>query len=290
MKNLQAFKRWCARWRTTRVLYLLVARYFRDGVGKTAAMLAYNLLFSFFPLLLFLSMVLGWLNISYDAVTQRLDGILPDAVVQIAAGFTEHLAEVPVGTGLATFSIVFTLYFPVRAVTVLIGALQSAGGMRMTQVWWKRWLTGALFTVLLALALFAALGTVVFSSRALLWISDNLVPISDTFITLWDSLRFIVLGALLWLTVTVLYRLSTPRHVALRRLMPGAFAATGGWVLLSVAFSYYVANMGNYSAVYGSIGAIIILMVWLFLSAVVIIMGDELNCVLIESRTNLRLE
>lgn len=290
MKNLQAFKRWCARWRTTRVLYLLVARYFRDGVGKTAAMLAYNLLFSFFPLLLFLSMVLGWLNISYDAVTQRLDGILPDAVVQIAAGFTEHLAEVPVGTGLATFSIVFTLYFPVRAVTVLIGALQSAGGMRMTQVWWKRWLTGALFTVLLALALFAALGTVVFSSRALLWISDNLVPISDTFITLWDSLRFIVLGALLWLTVTVLYRLSTPRHVTLRRLMPGAFAATGGWVLLSVVFSYYVANMGNYSAVYGSIGAIIILMVWLFLSAVVIIMGDELNCVLIESRTNLTLE
>jgi membrane protein len=72
--------------------------------------------------------------------------------------------------------------------------------------------------------------------------------------------------------------------------MPGALAATGGWVLLSVAFSYYVANMGNYSAVYGSIGAIIILMVWLFLSAVVIIMGDELNCVLIESRTNITLE
>lgn len=290
MKKLQRLRHFLARRRITRVLYLLIARYFRDGVGKTAAMLAYNLLFSFFPLLLVLSMMLGWLDISPDAVSQRLGGLLPDPVVQIAGAFTAHLAEVPVGTGLATFSIVFTVYFPVRAVTVLIGALQTAGGVRMQQVWWKRWLTGALFTLLLAAALFAALVAVVFSSRALLWISDNLVPISDTFIALWNSLRFIVLGVLLWLTVTVLYRLSTPRHVALRRLMPGALAATCGWVLLSVAFSYYVSNMGRYSAVYGSIGAVIVMMVWLFLSAVVIIMGDELNCVLIESRTNLTLE
>ena len=290
MKKTEALRRLMARRRTTRVLYLLVARYFRDGVGKTAAMLAYNLLFSFFPLLLLLSMMLGWLDISPDAVTQRLSGLLPDPVVQIAAAFTAHLAEVPVGTGLATFSVVFTVYFPVRAVTVLIGALQTAGGVRMQQEWWRRWLAGALFTLLLAVALFAALAAAVFSTRALLWVSQHLAPISDTFITLWDSLRFIVLGVLLWFTVTVLYRLSTPRHITLRRLMPGALAATGGWVLLSVAFSSYVANMGNYSAVYGSIGAIIILMVWLFLSAVVIIMGDELNCVLIESRTNITLE
>ena len=80
--------------------------------------------------------------------------------------------------------------------------------------------------------------------------------------------------------LALLYYLVPNSHYRFPDILPGTLSALVSWLLFSIGFAYYVENMANYSVLYGSIGAVIVLLLWLYLSATVLIMGAELNCVL----------
>jgi membrane protein len=85
----------------------------------------------------------------------------------------------------------------------------------------------------------------------------------------------------------MVYRYTPSKRLNWKEVLPGALFSTLGWILTSIGFSYYVNNFGNYSKVYGSIGAVIALMSWLFISSVIILMGGELNATLAYRELNL---
>ena len=101
--------------------------------------------------------------------------------------------------------------------------------------------------------------------------------LSDQFISVWITLRWLVSSVIIFVIFVGLYWLAPSKKITCRSTIPGAAFATIGWILTSWAFSFYVSNFGNYSATYGSIGAIIVLMVWFYISGIIIIISGEVN-------------
>lgn len=105
----------------------------------------------------------------------------------------------------------------------------------------------------------------------------SFMGLSDDFINLWNTLRWVISSVIFFIVLIVLYRLAPSKKVYFKHIYVGAIFATVGWQLTSLAFSYYVSTLGNYSATYGSLGGVIILMIWFYLSGIIIIIGCEIN-------------
>ena len=140
-----------------------------------------------------------------------------------------------------------------------------------------------LYTVflLVTIALTLALVTV---GRQVLEFAGRFVVVPRAFIDLWSDMRFLVLGGVMFAAVGLLYAAAQDSRQPARNVVPGAIIALIGWMVVSAAFSFYVENFANYSVIYGTLGTVIVLMMWLNLSAVMLIMGAEVNGALLAMR------
>lgn len=104
--------------------------------------------------------------------------------------------------------------------------------------------------------------------------------ISDFFVNLWIYMRWVIVFSILFITIALLYTFVPYNNLGFKEAIPGTIFSTLSWSLVSYGFAIYVNNFGNYSAVYGSLGAIIILMIWLYITGIILIVGGELNHIL----------
>ena len=112
--------------------------------------------------------------------------------------------------------------------------------------------------------------------RALHFLS-HLLPLSETFISVWGYLRFVILALVMAISLGLLYQLALGQRRPLREVLPGVGSSLAAWMLLSMAFSYYVENVAQYARLYGSIATIVVVLLWLYMSGQVLIMGAEYN-------------
>ena len=108
------------------------------------------------------------------------------------------------------------------------------------------------------------------------WIG-TIIPIPLEVIGLWSILRFVILGGMMIFNLGTLYYFAPAIKITIKSVVPGALSALIFWMVYSIGFSFYVENMGNYSGLYGSIGAIIVLLIWLYFTSVTLILGAEFN-------------
>lgn len=134
------------------------------------------------------------------------------------------------------------------------------------------------FTVMLIAVLVVALVLPVFGQQigALVF---SYLGLEEGFMILWGSLRWVVPPVLIFFVFSLIYWLVPNLRVEFKSVILGALFATVGWIVTSLGFSYYVSNFGSYSSTYGSIGAIIVLMMWLYFSAIILMLGGQLNAV-----------
>lgn len=262
----------------------LVGRYFAHDVGRQSAALAYYLLFTIFPLLIFLSSLLGLLKLDIGAVMRTLQPLLPESVVELLEVYLLYVTETSSRTML-WFGLVFTIYFPTRAADCLARAVRRAYDLPPpgNSVLY----TGKvlLYTVFLLIAGIVTLFLATVGQRVLAFVGQVTgLNIPDRFIIGWSGIRFLVMGVVAFGAVGLLYAASQDRRQLWVEIIPGTLCAVVGWMLLSAAYSFYVENFGNYSVIYGTLGAVIVLMIWLSLTATVLILGAEVNGVLGDMR------
>jgi len=258
---------------------LLVRRYFDHRVGHNSAALTYYLIFALFPLLSFLSNLVGVFALDVEGFLLSFSGIIPNAVLDIAQQYLRHVSENS-NRALLVFSLVFSVYFPFRAANALLFSVRKAYGMEKPERFLLYQLKVLVFTAALLLLIPLSLVLALVGERVLVFVS-SFIYLSDRFITLWGDLRFLVLGGIVFFIVAVLYAFGQGRR-SLRHIWPGVLLALTLWMALSLLFSLYVENIGRYSLLYGSIGAIIVLLLWLYLTATLLIMGAEFNSVLLQ--------
>lgn len=260
----------------------LVNRYFSHDVGRDSAALTYYLLFAIFPLLIFISTLLGLLELDVAYITSVLEPLLPADVVDVVRSYLEYVSANQ-SRQLLWFSLIFSIWFPMRASGCLMHSLRKAFGRSAPESLWRSQLRILLFTVWLIVVIAVTLVLVVVG-RSVLEFVGRFITITDSFITAWSSLRFVLLAVVMTITLVILYMLSQGQRRPLREVLPGVGGSLAAWMVLSMAFSYYVEHLGRYSVLYGSIATVIVVLLWLYMSGQILILGAEFAAALLEKR------
>lgn len=262
------------------VMRNMFGRYFTDNVGQSAAELAYYLMFSLFPLMIFLNAALSTLNLSPEAILDKLDIVLPQEIIDL---FTEYMSYIGNQNSnvLLYAGLVLTVFMLFRAVNSLTGSVLSVYRMRHSGA--LHYLGVLAFCLLLMVAVFVFLFVMIISGNLLSDLGKYLY-IPPLFLQIWDMLRLFLVPLCMLLMLSAFYYMVGRGQYRLRESLPGAVFALTFWITATLGFSMYVANMGGYSLLYGSLSTIMVLMFWLWLTGAILIMGGVFNHVLVTER------
>lgn len=272
--------------RTARGIYLMVRRYLSHGVGIQSAALAFYLLFTMFPLLIFFSALLGLLRLDQVSVLAGLSRFLPVEVVDFIGMYLEYVGRSS-SVRLLLFGLFFSLYFPMRAANTLMRAVRTAYHLGPPTAPVRHVLKTLLYTVFLIVTIVLVLILLTVGEWMLTYAVERF-GLPEELAELWQRLRFPTMVVLMYFALYLLYFMSQDSRQPLRNIGPGVLFAMVGWIVVSLCYSYYVENIASYSLFYGSVGTAIVLLMWLYLTATVLIMGGELNGTLISLRRERR--
>lgn len=259
------------------MLRALVRRYFRHGVGRNSAALTYYLVFAAFPFLVFLRSLMSVLGTEPESVLQTLGQFLPEEVQRLAGSYLDYVAVSGSGR-LLWVSLIFSVWFPMRATGCLLFAVRRAFGAPAPRQTLKEQGRTLLFTVWLVVTLGAAMVLITVGRRALAFLTRRgILPVEVAGV--WNALRFGLLGLVLLCALAVLYMLALGERKPLREVAPGVVTSLAAWLGISAVFSVYVEHIADYTRLYGSITTVVVTLLWLYISAAVLIMGAELNAV-----------
>ena len=268
--------------RFLRFCVLMVHRYNKHNVAVQSAALAFYLLFMIFPFLIFISALLGLLDLNISGVMAFLADFLPEEVVELAEMYLTYVSDNP-SPQLMVFGLVFSIYFPMRAANSLMGAVRTAYHLGPPKGVFTQWVKVLIYTVTLIVTIALTLALMTFGERAL-WYAVEHFRLPEFLAELWVTLRFPVAGFMSFLALFLLYALSQDSLQPLKNIWPGTLFSLAAWMALSWLYSYYANHFSHYSVLYGSIGAVIVVLIWLNLTAVTLILGAEVNGVLISMR------
>ncbi|MCZ8521092.1 MULTISPECIES: YihY/virulence factor BrkB family protein [Paenibacillus] len=258
-----------------------------DALGLSAQC-AYYFLLSLFPFLLFLMSLLGFMPVTSQDVLSLIKEYIPSGA---ASGMEAQLREVlDTKRGVTlSFGLLFSLVTASAAMDAIVLAVNKAYGLAARKSYIRSRLLAVALTAAMLVVVCSALLLSVFGHVIGDWMTAHTV-ISLGHIELWNVLRWVINFAILLLVFTGIYYVAPNTCLHCKDVIPGALIAAAGWQLTSLGFSYYVSNWGNYSSTYGSLGGVIVLMTWFYLSAFIIIVGGEINAMayLFKKRLSLR--
>lgn len=246
-------------------------------VAGLSAQLGFFFLLSLFPFLIFLITLLGYLPIDEALVLEFLAAYAPKEIIDLMNTNISQLVNQQ-NTGLLSVGIIGTLWSASNGVNAITRALNQAYDVTAK----RSFLISRLIAIALTIGMFGvisiALALPVFGKSIGVYIF-SLFGLSDNFLNIWNTLRWVISSFILFVVLLVLYKLAPHTQVPMKYILWGTLFATVGWQLVSLAFSYYVSTLGNYSATYGSLGTVIILMIWFYISGMIIITGGVINAV-----------
>ncbi|MCC6533619.1 MAG: YihY/virulence factor BrkB family protein [Burkholderiales bacterium] len=248
-----------------------------------AAALAYRLLFSLFPFLVFLTTLLGFLGVPqlFDWMREQAAYVLPGEAMALVDTIVTEL-QTPQG-GFMSVAVALALWSASAAVLGTMDALNVVFAVKERRPGWKRVAVSLLYTLALALMLVLAAFMMITGPQLLTWLT-HYVRLDAYFIALWTWIRWPIVFVLLILVVSAVYYAAPNVRQPFRLVTPGAVLAVTIWVAASIGFGSYVQNFASYNTTYGSLGAVIVLLFYFFLSAAVMLFGAEVNAVLARSR------
>lgn len=261
-----------------KVILLTIQGYFDNKVGRNAAAMTYYLLFAMFPFFIFVTSLLGLLHLPTLTLDGQITRFLPEDVVAFLNLAIEYITKSS-NNALLTFGLVFSVWFPLRAVSNLMEAINDIYGEERSG---SHSIRTAILTALTIVLIPATIFLLLLGERVLGFVGEY-IPISAEFITGWSRMRFVPMAAALLFMLSAVYFFSPSKIQKVRYILPGAVLSMVVWILFSLIFSYYVDHMGRYSIIYGSIGVIIALLVWMDWSMITMLMGAVFNVALKET-------
>ncbi|HEX7043945.1 MAG TPA: YihY/virulence factor BrkB family protein [Burkholderiales bacterium] len=242
-----------------------------------AAQLAYYFLFALFPFFVFLAALLAYVpvpNLMDEIMSVVQEFLAEEAAAMIRQNVTDLITK-PRG-GLLSFSILFALFLASSAVAAIGEALNHAYGVRESRPLWRVRGTAMVLTVVLAGLAIASTALLIFGPEVGGWLAGRL-GVGEQFRAVWPFIRWPIVVFLLMLNAALIYYFTPDVEQEWRWITPGSVLAILAWIAVSLGFRYYVDNFGKYNATYGSIGAIIVLLTWLYLSGLMLLVGGEIN-------------
>jgi membrane protein len=251
--------------------------FFEDNCLGMAAQLAYYFFFALFPALLMLIAIASYFP--YQQLVNDLFGVaggfVPPEAIRI---ITDQLAKIASGEqgGLFTLGFLTTLWSSSAAMTAIIDTLNSAYDIQEGRPWWKVRLIAIGLTVGVALFILVSFGLVLAGPTLAERLADRFY-LGAAFEWTWKIAQWPVIFALVAAAIALVYYFAPDAEQDWVWLTPGSIFATTLWLLASLGFKYYVSNLTDYTETYGALGGVMVLMLWFYISGLVILIGAEMN-------------
>jgi membrane protein len=256
------------------------ARAMKRRLMGLSAEMAYNAMLALFPAILAVLTAIGLfeesLQSTFRELASQLSEVAPDEALQLIRDFTKSI-NLTKNRGLFSLSFVVAIWAASGALSAAMNALDQIHEIPTEEArpFWKAKLISLGLTIGSILLLVIASFLVFISD----WVVRMVVHQSglSALLTLWRLLSWPLALGIVATAFGYIYRFGPSRWNQGTPIMPGAFLAAISWAILSALFRLYVANFGNYNKVYGAVGAVIVLMLWLYMTSLVLLLGDQLN-------------
>lgn len=258
----------------------LVQSIIRDDFANAAGEMAYMTALGIFPFMLFLMAVFGWLGKTFfiNKIIFGLSTFAPQSVIDLINGVLEEVVLFKSGTLMAVVGFFVTMFLTSNAIAVIIKGLNRANNIQENRSFVKVRCLSMLMVFVNTFFLFISINLIVLGKVILSFIGNYLsIPteIIDTILLL----RWPVAFLMLFLLASINYYVLPARDFSAKRksVIPGALFFCMFWLIGSWAFSLYVNALGTYNKVYGTIGIFAILMIWLYYSSIILLIGGQVN-------------
>jgi membrane protein len=252
-----------------------------DNVFNGAAALGFYLTLALFPALILIMTIIPYLPIERvdEAIMDMLGQALPAEAHEVVAGVVQEVTEERRG-GLLSFSLLATLWAASTGMHAIMQQLNITYGVQEARSFIRARGTALVLSILFILLVIGAFSLIVLGGVMESWLESQF-GFGGAILTLFSVLRWVIIVLALMLGFAMIYRYAPNVEQKFRFLTAGAVLGVVLLIAASLGFAFYVSNFGDYAATYGSLGAMIILMMWLYIAGLVILVGSEIN-VLIE--------
>ncbi|WP_284694455.1 YihY/virulence factor BrkB family protein [Geomonas sp. Red32] len=256
-----------------------------DDCSEHSAAMAYYFLFALFPFFLFITTVIGYLPIPHllDYLLTSAERMMPGEAFNLIKDNIRALF-MNKKEGLLSLGIALALWSSSNAIVSIMDAMNKLYEVKEARPFWKQRLVALFLVVSLSFLFLAALALLMFGTKLGKLVADK-IDFGQVFRVTWDILLVPVILFLLMLAVAGIYYLTPDVKQTWKWITPGAVVAIPSWIVMSLAFSYYINNFGSYDKTYGSIGAVIVLLLWLYFSGFIILIGAVINSVIEHTST-----
>lgn len=267
------------------------ARAIKRRLMGLSAEMAYNAILALFPAVLAVLTAIGLfedsLQSTFSSLVRQLSEVAPHEVVELIRQFKQEITRTK-STSLFSFSFILAIWTASGAMSAAMNAFDQIHQIppEATRPFWKAKLISLGLTI----------GSILLSVLAcfLVFISDWLVKMvvaqsgASILLTLWRLLSWPLALGIIATGCAFIYRYGPSRWTRGTPIMPGAVVAATSWAIVSALFRLYVANFGNYNKVYGAVGAVIVLLLWLYMTSLVLLLGEQLNVAVREAMQQAR--
>ncbi|MNI22353.1 hypothetical protein D3C73_759070 [compost metagenome] len=263
----------------------LVQKINADDVQGISAQLTYYLILSLFPFLIFVMTLIGYAHISLEDKIEQLRPVMPAEAFSIIEEILQDVSEGR-SQALLSFGMLATLWAASKGINAIIKGLNRAYDIDESRVFWKVRGIAFLATLFIGFIVLLSILLLVLGS----WLKTKVFLLADLpygLQKLWDLLQYTVPLFVMFVVFTLLYWIAPSRRLRIKEVMPGACFSTVGWIATSVLFSVYVNQFSDFTKTYGSLGGVMVLLIWLYISSIIILAGGEINAILRSRRTRL---
>ena len=258
-----------------RMKFLMEYSNYRE-INSKAAEMSFYLLLSFFPFLIFtISLVVYTPIIKLSKYIFLLKKILPLSAFNIVSSLMQSAIENR-SFSFLILSFMLAMYTMSRAVLSLIRGMNRSYNIRETRPYLEVLFISLVFVIMLVVLIFTSMIFLVFGERLGSFLF-NLIGLDQYFMYIWNLCRYIVGIITVIIILMNLYRFTPNKKLSFKDVLPGAIVSTLCWLVASFCYSFYTNNFARYDIIYGSLGGIIVLMTWVYLSSWTILIGCEIN-------------
>lgn len=251
---------------------VFMEKFKEDNITLLAAGLAYYFLLAIFPLLIVGFTIIPYFNLSANEAVDFISGMLPQEIASLLEENIVSLVETPRG-GLLTVGIIGALWSASNGINAFIKSSNEAYDVEESRSFIVVRLLSLGLTLGMIVSVVVAMFLPIFGDVILNFIT-SVTGISYGMEILFQISRWVISFIILTSFIMLLYRFTPNKSIPFKHIIPGSILASSLWLIISFGFSIYVSNFGNYSATYGSLGGVIILMIWFYLTGLILLIGE----------------
>ncbi len=247
-------------------------------ITTRAAAISYSLFLAIFPFLIFLFNIIPFIPI--DNFQQSLMGIIKDFMPGMAFGSVEEtIIDIVTRprSSLLILNLILTLYFSTNGANSLIQAFNNTYHDLESRTSVRQYMISIVIVLINSLLLIIAIGLITFGPSLISWFLPDAIQDNPVVIFLLGLLRWLIILGLMLMAISFLYYLAPVRQKTFHFFSAGSMLATLLIVITTLGFNFYVDNFSSYNALYGSLGTLMIVLVWIYIHSISLLVGFELN-------------